>query len=66
MCLLQRVKALEGRLSKDQEGVKARGKSHTGGQYTSWYFTDRWSNLNSSVFSFSVTTPTVGYSGDSE
>ena len=45
VCLLYRGRTLETYLSKaqaEEEAVKARGKSRTGGQYTGlWYFTDR-------------------------
>ena len=56
-------------MSKDQrqeEGVEDRDKSRTGDQYTSWYFTGRWIGLRLIGFSFAITTPTIGYSGDSE
>ena len=61
--------ALESWLTKGQrsgEEVKDQGKSRTGGQYSCQYFTGRWTDSDLSVFSFSITTSTVGYLGNSE
>ena len=50
-----------------EEGVEDRGKSRTGDQYTQAGTSQVGrSGLDSLVFSFSVTTPTISYSSDSE